>query len=113
MTSNEAAAAAAAAVADSSAAAAAALASASAAAASLKRSLTERETARRVQMITAHARNGQLPDDLDWRALADRKATTIVYMGVRTLQALADRLCAEGLDPETPAVIIERASWPE
>jgi len=87
--------------------------SASAAAASLKRSLTERETARRVQMITAHARNGQLPDDLDWRALADRKATTIVYMGVRTLQALADRLCAEGLDPDTPAVIIERASWPE
>ena len=86
--------------------------SASAAAASLKRSLTERETARRVQMITAHARNGQLPDDLDWRALADPKATTIVYMGVRTLQALANRLCAEGLDPNTPAIIIERASWP-
>ena len=84
---------------------------ASAAAASLGCSLTLRDTARRVQFVTAHARGGKLPDDIDWRALADPAATTAVYMGVATLAALTQRLIAAGLAPETPAVLVERASW--
>ena len=86
--------------------------SASAAAAYLGKSLTERVRARRVQFITAHGRDGKLPDDLDWRALADPRATTVVYMGVRTLQPLADRLILEGLAPDTPAAIVERVGSP-
>ena len=86
---------------------------ASAASAYLRRSLTERERARRLQFITAHARDGKLPDDLDWKALADPRATSIVYMGVRTLRVLADRLIAEGLPPDTPAAIVERVTWPD
>ena len=84
---------------------------AAAAAASLQASLTERAVARRLQFITAHARDGKLPDDLDWRALADDGATTAVYMGLKTLPPLVARLLAEGLAPDTPAVIVERASW--
>ena len=84
---------------------------ASAAAASLQTSLTERAVARRLQFITAHARDGKLPEDLDWRALADEGATTAVYMGLKTLPPLVARLLAEGLPPDTPAVLVERASW--
>ena len=84
---------------------------AAAAAASLQASLTERAVARRLQFITAHARDGKLPEDLDWRALADEGATTAVYMGLKTLPPLVARLLAEGLSPDTPAVIVERASW--
>jgi len=84
---------------------------ASAAAASLQVSLTERAVARRLQFITAHARDGKLPEDLDWRALADEGATTAVYMGLKTLPPLVARLLAEGLASDTPAVIVERASW--
>ena len=87
--------------------------SAAAAAASLQVSLTERARTRRLQFITAHARNGQLPTDLDWKALADPGATTAVYMGLRTLPPLAARLMAEGLPPTTPAVVVERISWEE
>jgi uroporphyrin-III C-methyltransferase/precorrin-2 dehydrogenase/sirohydrochlorin ferrochelatase len=83
------------------------------AAASLGLSLTERETARRVQFITAHARNGRLPDDLAWAALTDPRATTVVYMGVKTLPLLVERLLAAGLDPATPAIVVERATWPD
>ena len=84
---------------------------AAAAAASLQTSLTERAVARRLQFITAHARDGKLPEDLDWRALADEGATTAVYMGLKTLPPLVARLLAEGLAPDTPTVIVERASW--
>jgi uroporphyrin-III C-methyltransferase/precorrin-2 dehydrogenase/sirohydrochlorin ferrochelatase len=81
------------------------------AAASLKLSLTERDKARRVQFVTAHAHNGQLPDDLDWRALCDARASSVVYMGARTCTALAERLLAHGMDPSTPVVVVERATW--
>lgn len=80
------------------------------AAASLKLSLTERERARRIQFITAHAHNGRLPDDVDWSSICDPRAATAVYMGLRTLEALSQRLLAQGIDPFTPAVLVERAT---
>ncbi len=80
------------------------------AAASLKLSLTERERARRIQFITAHAHNGRLPDDIDWSSICDPHAATAVYMGLRTLEALSQRLLAQGIDPFTPAVLVERAT---
>lgn len=83
------------------------------AAASLKISLTERDKARRVQFITAHAHDGRLPEDIDWRSLCDRRASSVVYMGARTLAALAERLLAHGIDPATPVVVVERATWPD
>ena len=84
---------------------------ASGAAATLVTSLTERDLARRLQFVTAHARDGQLPNDLDWQALADARATTAVYMGVRTLPAFVDRLREAGLATTTPVVMVERATW--
>ena len=87
--------------------------SAGAAAAALQSSLTERDLARRVQFITAHGRDGHLPRDLDWAALADPRATSVVYMGVKTLAELSARLIAHGLPGDTPACMVERASWPD
>ena len=80
------------------------------AASSLKTSLTERSAARRLQFITAHAKDGRLPEDIDWRALCDPNASTVVYMGVRTMDALVAKLVATGLEPATPAMLIERAT---
>ncbi len=83
------------------------------AAARLGVSLTDRAQARRLQYVTGHARNGELPDDMDWASLADPTATTAIYMPVGTLQALAARAIAAGLDPATPAVAIARATRPD
>jgi uroporphyrin-III C-methyltransferase / precorrin-2 dehydrogenase / sirohydrochlorin ferrochelatase len=83
---------------------------AQAAAARLKVSLTQRGEARRVQYITGHGRDGQLPNDIDWQSLADPAVTTVVYMPVKTLPALVAEACAAGLDPETPAVAVASAT---
>lgn len=80
------------------------------AAASLRTSLTERTVARRLQFITAHAKDGRLPEDIDWRALCDPQAATVVYMGVRTMDGLVERLLAHGMAPDTPAILVERAT---
>jgi uroporphyrin-III C-methyltransferase / precorrin-2 dehydrogenase / sirohydrochlorin ferrochelatase len=76
-------------------------------------SLTHRVEARRLQYVTGHDRDGRLPADIDWRALADPTATTIVYMPKKTLHELSARAIAAGLDPSTPAVAVANATRPD
>jgi len=83
------------------------------AAAQLNMPLTDRAHARRLQYITGHARNGALPDDIDWASLADPAATSAIYMPTKTLAALVTRAVGEGLDPRTPALAISRATRPD
>ena len=87
--------------------------SASAAAAAAGIPLTRRQTARRVQFITGHDTSGALPPDLNLEALADPKATTVVFMGKRTFAELAQKLMAAGLPGDTPALLAEAVSTPE
>jgi len=76
-------------------------------------SLTHRKHARRVQYVTGHGENGQLPDDIDWKSLADASATTAVYMPMKTLADLVAKAVAAGLDPVTPAIAVARATRPD
>ena len=82
------------------------------AAAALGFSLSERREARRIQFVTGHGADGRLPKDLDWGAIADPAATTIVYMPRATLGEFARSAIASGLSPETPAVAIASATLP-
>lgn len=84
--------------------------SACAAAAAAGIPLTRRLTARRVQFVTGHDVTGALPEDVNMAALADPDASTVVFMGKRTFPALAERLIAHGLPPETPALLAEAVS---
>jgi uroporphyrin-III C-methyltransferase/precorrin-2 dehydrogenase/sirohydrochlorin ferrochelatase len=83
------------------------------AAASLGLTLTGRGHARRLQYVTGHSRDGHLPEDIDWKALADAATTTAIYMPTRTLAELVAKAVAEGLDPQTPAIAVARATRPD
>ncbi|MDP3603332.1 MAG: siroheme synthase CysG [Bosea sp. (in: a-proteobacteria)] len=83
------------------------------AAAALGVSLTHRDHARRLQFVTGHARSGELPEDLDWQAMADPRATTVIYMARATLAGFRDRAIAAGLDPATPAIAVQSATRPD
>lgn len=82
------------------------------AAAALGFSLTERRAARRVQFVTGHGADGALPRDIDWNAIADDGATTVVYMPRKTLAEFVAAALARGLDPATPAVAVASATLP-
>jgi uroporphyrin-III C-methyltransferase len=86
--------------------------SACAAAAAAGIPLTRRLTARRVQFITGADVSGDLPEGLNWPALADSGATTVVYMGKKTFPKLAAALISHGLPPETPALLAEAVGHP-
>ena len=84
--------------------------SASAAAAAAGLPLTRRLTARRLQFITGADVTGALPTDLNWPALADPGATTVVYMGKRSFPALAAGLIGHGLPADTPTLLAHDVS---
>ena len=68
--------------------------------------LTHRGIARSVTFVTGHTREGRL--DIDFAPLVRSRATLAVYMGIVSLPQLRDGLLAHGLDPATPAALIER-----
>ena len=71
--------------------------------------LTHRGLSRSLHLITAHGADDRLPEH-DWSALAHTGGTLAVYMGVRTLPLLAERLLTAGLDAATPAIAVENAT---
>ena len=87
--------------------------SACAAAAAAGIPLTRRLTARRVQFATGHDISGTLPEDANLAALADPTAVTAIFMGKRTFPGLAAKLIAQGLPPDTPALLAESVSRPD
>jgi uroporphyrin-III C-methyltransferase len=76
--------------------------------------LTHRDHAARVLWVTGHLRvDATVTLDLDWPALARAGQTLVVYMGVASLPVLSAQLIHHGLDPQTPAAVIERATLPD
>jgi uroporphyrin-III C-methyltransferase/precorrin-2 dehydrogenase/sirohydrochlorin ferrochelatase len=74
--------------------------------------LTGRGSVRRVQFVTVHARDGQMPD-FDWRSIADSSATTALYMPRRNLAQFVASAIDAGLPGETPSVAIASATRPD
>ncbi|MDE2563280.1 MAG: uroporphyrinogen-III C-methyltransferase [Sphingomonadales bacterium] len=86
---------------------------AQAAAAALGVPLTGRGHARRVQFVTGSGKGGALPDSIEWAAIADRDATTALYMPRRALAEFTARAIAAGLSPATPAAAVAAAGRAE
>ncbi|MBB5696124.1 siroheme synthase CysG [Muricoccus pecuniae] len=80
-----------------------------AAAARLGIPLTHRGVSRSLHLITAHGADGRLPEH-NWKALAQVGGTLAVYMGIRTLPQLVDRLAEAGLPLSTPVMAVENAT---
>ncbi|TCZ63669.1 siroheme synthase CysG [Roseicella aquatilis] len=66
--------------------------------------LTHREAARAVTFVTGHRRDGQV----DVSGLVRPGQTLAIYMGLAMLPQIRDGLVADGLDPATPAAVVER-----
>jgi uroporphyrin-III C-methyltransferase len=48
--------------------------------------------------------------DQNWAGLAGQGRTLVIYMGVATCNAIADKLMADGVAPEMPVAILERGT---
>jgi uroporphyrin-III C-methyltransferase len=74
--------------------------------------VTHRTTNSAVTFVTGHDSKGRLPADIDWDALAKGSPVLVVFMGLRHIAAIADRLMAGGRDPAEPVAVVSDASLP-
>jgi uroporphyrin-III C-methyltransferase len=66
--------------------------------------VTDRRMTHGVTFVTGHG------GEVDWEALARCGTTLVIYMGLRGLDYTVCRLLAAGVDPATPACIIENGT---
>ena len=74
---------------------------------------THRDINSAVTFITGHTSDGDVPDGLDWAALARGAPVLVLYMALKHLDAIARRLLAGGRPPDDPVAIISKATTPE
>jgi len=75
--------------------------------------VTHRGFARGVTFVTGHPKSGTdhgFRGAVDWAALVRSKTTLVIYMGLKNLQNIVAALLAAGIDPATPACVIENGT---
>jgi uroporphyrinogen III methyltransferase/synthase len=69
--------------------------------------VTHRGIATSVTFVTGHEDPGKATTQTDWKALAKAGGTIVLYMGVKTLPAIAAVLIQGGMPEEIPAVAVQ------
>lgn len=73
--------------------------------------VTHRDWASSLHIVTGHARAGRALS-IDFEALVRAGGTLVFLMGVSTLPDICAGLLAAGMDPDTPAAVVERGTTP-
>jgi uroporphyrin-III C-methyltransferase len=63
-----------------------------------------------VALVTGHASNGEVPDGIDWAALARGAPTLVLYMALKHLEPIAERLLAAGRAADEPVALVSRVA---
>jgi uroporphyrin-III C-methyltransferase len=72
--------------------------------------VTHRDTNQAVTFLTGHNVAGEVPDGLDWAALARGSPVLVLYMALKHLERIAGRLLAHGRGQDEPVAIVSKAS---
>ncbi len=75
--------------------------------------VTHRDTNAAVAFVTGQASGGEVPDGIDWTALSRGAPVLVIYMALKHLAAIAERLLAAGRPPNEPVAIISKATLPD
>lgn len=75
--------------------------------------LTHRDTNSAVTFLTGHGASGDIPDGIDWPSLAAASPVLVIYMALKHLATIRDRLLAGGRDMAEPVAIVSRATLPD
>lgn len=79
-------------------------------AAGLRTPLTDRSSASKLILATAHHAAGKVQLTPKWTGAFPEDATLVIYMPGRNFRALADDLIGSGIDRDTPCVAVSKAS---
>ncbi len=75
--------------------------------------ITHRDYTASVAFLTGHEDPTKADSNINWEKLAVGAGTIVVYMGIKNLPIIIDKLIKYGRDPKTPVAVVRWASTPE
>jgi uroporphyrin-III C-methyltransferase len=75
--------------------------------------VTHRDTNSAVAFVTGHDATGEVPDSVDWASLAKGAPVLVIYMALKHIALIADRLLAGGRAKDEPVAVISKATTRE
>jgi uroporphyrin-III C-methyltransferase len=75
--------------------------------------VTHRDTNHAVIFLTGHDETGELPQSVDWAAVATAAPVIVMFMAVKHLGAIAQMLVAAGRDPADRLAVVSHAALRE
>ena len=72
---------------------------------------TSRNTNSSILFLTGHNTNGEMPDDINWQAVA-KIPVVVMYMAIKHLPIIAQRLIKEGRSSQDYVAVIQDATLP-
>ena len=72
--------------------------------------MTHRATATAVTFITGHGASGDIPDGIDWQALAAGSQVLVIYMAIKHLVTIRQRLFDGGRHPDEAVAVVSKAT---
>jgi len=75
--------------------------------------VTHRESGEAVTFATGHSTTGEVPDALDWAALARGTHVLVLYMALKHIGTIAQKLMDGGRGADEPVAVVNNATLPE
>jgi len=75
--------------------------------------VTSRDVNSSVIFLTGHDHTGLSPEGIDWAAVSRAAGMIVLYMAMRHMGEIADKLIAGGLPADTPVAVVMNASLPD
>jgi len=74
---------------------------------------THRDTNHAVIFLTGHDEAGEVPQSVDWSAIATAAPVLVMFMALKHLGSIAEKLMAAGRSESDPLAIVSNATLPE
>lgn len=72
--------------------------------------VTHRDVNQSVTFVTGHDQSGETPGSLDWDSIAKGSQVIVIYMGMKHIAQIADKLAQAGRPADEPVAIVTSAT---
>ena len=72
--------------------------------------VTHRDVNQSVTFLSGHDRTGLMPSAIDWHAISKGSQVIVMYMAIKHMSDISEKLLAAGRDPNEPVAVVKNAT---
>jgi len=72
--------------------------------------ITHRDCNSAVTFVTGHDAAGEVPNAVDWHAISKGSPVVVIYMALKHIALISERLLSAGRRPDEPVAVVSRAT---